>query len=273
MREPRTFRLLTLNLQHGMPAVGSERVRQRPDLEILREAAAQIAEIDADVVALQEVDKLQRRSGRVDQTAVLAEALGLPHARFAAEFAGSATGVRRPAWPSDKAGRPGYGVALLSRYPVDSWHVRPLRGAGLRLRRGDRLGFSVAGVYPVIDPGRVCLAAVVRTPAGQVSVGVTHLSVDPPTARRQLRTSVAALRSLPGPRVLAGDLNLGPDDVAEAGLTALAAGRTFTNYRPRTQIDHVLGEGAVTAGGPARAHHLDISDHAGLSVDLVVHGD
>lgn len=265
------LRLLTLNIQHGMPAVGSPRVRLRPDLEILRDAAAQIARIDADVVVVQEVDKLQRRSGTVDQTAVLAAELGMPHARFAAEFAGSATGLRRPAWPSDAPVRPGYGVALLSRVSVRSWHVRPLRGAGLRLRRGDRVGFSVAGVYPVIDPGRVCLAAVLDTPAGPLTVGVAHLSVDPPTAHRQLRTAVDVLRTLPGPRVLAGDLNLGPDDVAATtGMTALAAGKTFTNFRPRTQIDHVLGEGPVAAAGPATVHHLDVSDHAGLSVDLLL---
>ncbi|MHB1289208.1 endonuclease/exonuclease/phosphatase family protein [Georgenia sp.] len=266
-----TVRLLTLNLQHVMPAAATPRVRQRPDREILREAAAQIAEIDADVVVLQEVDKFQRRSGSVDQTAAFAADLGLPYVRFAAEFAGSATGVRRPAWPSDAPGRPGYGVALLSRIPVGTWHVRPLRGAGLRLRRGGRIGFAISGVLPVIDPGRVCLAAVLRTPAGPLTVGVTHLSVDPPTAQRQLRTAVAALRSLPGPRVLAGDLNLAPEVVAAtSGLVALAVGKTFSNVRPRTQIDHILGEGPVAAAGPARVHHLAVSDHAGLSVDLRV---
>ena len=39
-------------------------------------------EIDADVIGLQEVDRFQPRSGGVDQTAVVADALGAEHWRF-----------------------------------------------------------------------------------------------------------------------------------------------------------------------------------------------
>ena len=53
-----------------------------------------------------------------------------------------------------------------------------------------------------------------------------------------------------------------------SGLAALASAPTFTNRRPRRQLDHVLGDG-VLAAGPGRAHHLAVSDHAGLGVDVV----
>ena len=66
------MRLLTLNLQHALPARGSARQGQHAGRAALVEAAAEIAATSADVVLVQEVDKGQRRSGRVDQAAVLA---------------------------------------------------------------------------------------------------------------------------------------------------------------------------------------------------------
>jgi endonuclease/exonuclease/phosphatase family metal-dependent hydrolase len=203
----------------------------------------------------------------VDQAALLAHALGLPAHRFAAALAGSASGLSVRARRSDGPGR-AFGVALLSRFPVRSWHVLPLRGSGLRLRRGDQLGWSLGGWYPMFDESRVCLAAVLSTPDGPLTVAVTHLSTIPEVAHGQLARCAAAVASLPGPRVLGGDLNLEPDAVDLPGWTSLATARTFTNARPRTQLDHLLGDG-VEAAGPARAHHLTISDHAGLSVDVV----
>ncbi|WP_448073571.1 endonuclease/exonuclease/phosphatase family protein [Georgenia yuyongxinii] len=262
------LRLLTVNLQHALPAVGSPRVGRQADGVSLTEAAAQLRAIDADVVLAQEVDRHQPRSGRVDQAAVLARELDLRHHRFAASRGGSATGLarrpRRTAVPG-----PAYGVALLSRHPVRSWHVLRLRGGAFRLRRGaDQLGWSLGGWFPQVDAGRVCLAAVVETPGGVLTVAVTHLSVFEDVARRQLARCVGALATLPGPRVLGGDLNLPPAAVAEVtGWTALAVAPTFTNVRPRTQLDHLLGDG-VSPTGAGQAHHLTISDHAALSAEV-----
>lgn len=262
------LRLLTLNLQHGLPAVGSPRNGQPAGAETLAAAAAEIAAVGADVVLLQEVDRNQARSGRVDQAALLAGALGLRAHRFAAALAGSASGLHVRARRSD-AGR-GFGVALLSRFPVRSWHVLPLRGTGLRLRRGgDLLGWSLGGWFPAFDESRVCLAAVLRTPDGPLTVAVTHLSTIPDVAGAQLARSAAAVATLPGPRVLGGDLNLPPHAVALPGWTALASARTFSNARPRMQLDHLLGDG-VAAAGPGQAHHFSISDHAGLSADIAL---
>ena len=71
--------------------------------------------------------------------------------------------------------------------------------------------------------------------------------------------------------MLGGDLNLPPDAVALPGWTALASAPTFSNARPRMQLDHLLGDG-VAAAGPGQAHHFSISDHAGLSVDVALAG-
>src|SRR5689334_5448742 len=74
-------RLATFNLLHGRSlsdgAVHAERV------------AAAVSELDADVLALQEVDRAQPRSGLLDLTVIAAEALGAPTHRFAAAVAGT----------------------------------------------------------------------------------------------------------------------------------------------------------------------------------------
>lgn len=255
------MRVATANIQHGHPLVGG------PDSA--DQLVRAVGEVEADVLALQEVDVGQARSGRVDQTAVVANALGLRWSRFAAEFAGSVRGIRRRPVPSSVPGRPGYGVALLSRWPVRSWHIRPLTPGPVRVKRRTGRGWQVAGRFVHVDPARVLLAAVVAGPAGPVSIGCTHLSVDPPTARRQLAESAWALRTLPGPHLLLGDLNLEPDDVARVtGLTSLAVAHTFTSWRPRRQLDHVLAGPGLRATGSARAQRLAVSDHLVLSVDV-----
>lgn len=257
------LRVLTLNLQHGRAAAPDA---PRPDAASL---AAAVAGLEADVVALQEVDKGQARSSGVDQAPVVAAELGMPWVRFAAEFAGSERGLRRRPRPAHVPGGPGYGVALLSRFPVTSWHVRPLRPGPTRVLPRTNAGWAVAGRYVRVDPARVCLAAVILTPQGPVSVACTHLSVDGPTARRQLAESAWALRTLPGPHVLLGDLNLPGEDVeAVTGMRRLAVAETFTARRPRWQLDHVLAGPGVDAAGPAEVRRLAISDHLALGVDL-----
>lgn len=256
------MRVVTVNIQHGHPLAGGPGSAAR--------LALAVADVCADVLALQEVDKGQARSGQDDQTAVVAEALAMPWSRFAAEFAGSERGLRRRAVPAHVPDRAGYGVALLSRWPVVSWHVRPLRPGPTRVPRRTGRGWHVLGRYVRVDPPRVLLAAVLRTPSGPVTVGCTHLSVDPPTARRQLAECAWALRTLPGPHLLLGDLNLEPADAAQVtGMTLLAEAHTFTAARPRRQLDHVLAGPGLRAGGAATTARLPISDHLALAVDVV----
>ncbi|MFD1716333.1 endonuclease/exonuclease/phosphatase family protein [Georgenia deserti] len=257
------MRVLTLNVKHFLPAATAADAGSRASRRTVRRAAAEIAELAPDVVLLQEVDKRHPRSGGVDQAGALAGALGMRH-RFAANLVFGPAGLAVPA-PRSEVSR-GYGLALLSRYPVRSWHVRPLRGSGLR-----RVGpwWTARGWWPDVD--RVFLAGVLLTEVGPVSVGVAHLSVMVDTARGQLATCLDSMRTLPGPALLGGDLNLPPSRVAPlaTGYSSLATAHTFTNARPRKQIDHLLGAGLV-ADGPGRAHHFSVSDHAGLSADVTL---
>lgn len=248
-------RLLTLNLQRGLGRDGGT-----SDAASL---AAAFGDVEADVAALQEVDRGQPRSDGLDQAPVVADALGLAHVRFAATLAGD---VRRgprtsPARWGEAAG-PAYGLAIASRWPITAWFVRPLP----RLRR--RHPVLRAG-RPALrdDEPRGALAAVLQTPDGPLAVVSTHLSLLAPVAAWQLRALLRAARTLPAPTVVAGDLNLDPWAVRPLARDWYRPGAlTFPAHAPRRQIDHVLVRGARVA--TATDVDLPISDHRGLLVRL-----
>ena len=77
-----------------------------------------IASLDADVLALQEVDRDQPRSGGADLTAIAADAMGAVEHRFEPALQGTPRSTWVPATSDERPGGPAYGIALLSRYPV-----------------------------------------------------------------------------------------------------------------------------------------------------------
>jgi endonuclease/exonuclease/phosphatase family metal-dependent hydrolase len=103
-----------------------------------------------------------------------------------------------------------------------------------------------------------------------VTAATTHLSFVPGWNVRQLRRVVRAMRALPGPRVLLGDLNL-PARVAGvvSGWRVAARLPTYPSPVPRIQLDHVLVDPEFTARlGPASTPPTAISDHRPLVVDV-----
>jgi endonuclease/exonuclease/phosphatase family metal-dependent hydrolase len=255
-------RLATFNVLHGRSIddglVTADRFR------------AAVAAVDADVVGLQEVDLDQPRSGGLDLTALAAEALGAPEHRFAAAVVGTPGEAFRPAGPefaSGGDGEPQYGVALISRLPVLRWLIHRLPAAPTRSP------VPVGGrVILLPDEPRVLLAAVVETAHGPVTVATTHLSFVPGWNVRQLRRSVRALRALPGPRVLLGDLNL-PAGVARvvSGWRVAARLPTYPSPAPKIQLDHVLVDPAFpTWTRAASTPATGVSDHRPLVVDLEI---
>lgn len=257
------MRLATFNLLHG----------RSPHDGVVRgdRVAAAVAELDADVLGLQEVDRAQPRSGLLDLTAIAAQALGADEHRFVAAVVGTPGQSWAPWEPGAAPGEPHYGIALLSRYPVLRWQITRLPAAPVRSPvyvpgRG-------GGLLLLRDEPRVVLAAVVDAPGGQVTVATTHLSFVPGWNVRQLRAVVRALRALPAPRVLLGDLNL-PAAVVRAatGWRALARQPTYPSRAPRAQLDHVVADprgahllgSVVSVGTPL----LAVSDHRPLVVQL-----
>jgi endonuclease/exonuclease/phosphatase family metal-dependent hydrolase len=230
---------------------------------------AAIAALDADVVGLQEVDLDQPRSGGLDLAALAADALGAVAHRFAAAVVGTPGVAFRAAGTPPADGEPQYGVALVSRFPVRRWLVHRLPAAPTRapVPVGGRVVF-------LPDEPRVLLAAVLDTPHGPVTAATTHLSFVPGWNVRQLRRVVRALRALPGPRVLLGDLNL-PAQVARvvSGWQVAARMPTYPSPLPRIQLDHVLVDpDAGVRIGRAGTPLTGVSDHRPLFVDVELRG-
>jgi endonuclease/exonuclease/phosphatase family metal-dependent hydrolase len=254
-------RLATFNLLHGRSlsdgTVHADRV------------AAAVADLDADVLGLQEVDRAQPRSGMLDLTAIAAEAMHAPVHRFAAAVVGTPGETWQP-WRSDDDNRhPLYGIALISRYPVVRWQITRLPGAPIR----SPVLLAPGRVALLKDEPRVLLAAVVQTPGGPVTVATTHLSFVPGWNLRQLRHAVRALRALPAPRVLLGDLNMPAAAVrAVSGWRPLARAATYPSPSPRAQLDHVLADprGAAALGRVIQVltPRPAVSDHRPLVVHL-----
>lgn len=254
------MRLATWNVFHGRnPADGV--------VDAARLARA-VVDLDVDVLALQEVDRGQPRSGLVDVTELAAGAMGAVEARFVPTVVGDPAGQWRAAGARDMGlTRDGYGVALLSRYPVRSWHVLRLAAAPLV-----RMPIPVPGVRQVLwlrDEPRAVLAATLTTPAGPMTVACTHLSFVPGVNAVQLRRAVRWLRGLPGPQVLMGDLNLPAPVVAPlTGARLLARVTTYPPERPLWQVDHVLALGALPRVRGVSTPRPPVSDHVPVVVDL-----
>jgi endonuclease/exonuclease/phosphatase family metal-dependent hydrolase len=124
-------------------------------------------------------------------------------------------------------------------------------------------------VMMVDEEPRAAVIAQVHTPPGALTVANTHLSFVPGWNRRQLRRLVHDLRGLPGPRLLAGDLNLTPAAVHRwSGMRRLAAAATFPAPAPNRQLDDILTDDAGLRGGAVEAELMPISDHRPLVVDV-----
>jgi endonuclease/exonuclease/phosphatase family metal-dependent hydrolase len=251
-------RVVSFNILHGH-SLHDDRV------DVDRFAAA-IGELDADILALQEVDCDQPRSANTDLTAVAAEAMGAVDSRFVAALSGTPGLTWMAATGDEQPGSAAYGIALLSRYPVRSWQT-------LRL---PRVSFRIPTYLPgprkfavVREEPRVAMAALIETPLGAVTVANTHLSFVPGLNVLQLRRLRRDLAALSGPVLLAGDLNLtGPHPGRITGYRALCHQSTFPIDAPTQQLDHLLANRHFGDQAVCSTRRLPISDHRALIADF-----
>jgi endonuclease/exonuclease/phosphatase family metal-dependent hydrolase len=252
------MRVATFNILHGR-TVGAD-----VDVDRLRSS---VKRLDPDVLALQEVDLEQDRSGRADLTAVAAEAMGAVAHRFVAAISGTPGATWMAATGAEQPGTAGYGISLLSRFPALSWQV-------LRLPRIPfRFPMYLPGpnrVAIVDEEPRAAVIAQLDTPLGPVTVANTHLSFVPGWNRRQLHRLARDLRGFPGPHILVGDLNLTAPAVARmTRMRPLGQRATFPADKPVRQLDHVLTDDAGLTVRSCDTPLMPISDHRPLVMDVV----
>ena len=227
------LRFMTYNIKHG-------------ELSSLDSIASVIRGQAPDLVALQEVDVLTNRSGKVDQAARLGQLTGMHHAFV-------------PSLLSYDGGQ--YGLAVLSRYPIRSSQRIPLRSAAEQ---------RVLGLVEVeLDATHV------------VPVAVTHFGTTGATERLNQADDVkAALAGKPW-ALLGGDLNASP---SESGITSLKAlltdawtrggsgnGYTHDASFPTRRIDYIfLGSGWTSPVTAAVVGATSQSDHRPVVATLIL---
>src|SRR5204862_3667471 len=116
---------------------------------------------------------------------------------------------------------------------------------------------------PSAGEPRVAIVARVSVDGVGLSVGATHLSFRRGEGAPQLEVLLRALAERDGPRLLLGDLNIGPEVVVPAvmaaGYTVAPTEATFPAGAPRARIDYVAVSGleVVSASTP----FVGTSDH------------
>ncbi|MGZ5390405.1 MAG: endonuclease/exonuclease/phosphatase family protein [Mycobacterium sp.] len=252
------MRMATFNILHGR-SVHDGLVHRVRLVDAIRQ-------LDPDILALQEVDLDQPRSGMADLTAVAAVAMAAESHRFVAAISGTPGATWMAATGREQPGTAAYGIALLSRFPVDDWQVVRLPRIPMKfpmyLRGPNR-------VQVVNEEPRAAVVARLDTPVGPLTVANTHLSFVPGWNRRQMRLLMRDLRGFPGPHVLMGDLNMAPSRVGRlSGLRALGEAPTFPSDVAETQLDHILTDDDGLRVDSCSAPRLPISDHRALVVDI-----
>ncbi|MEN8774904.1 MAG: endonuclease/exonuclease/phosphatase family protein [Akkermansiaceae bacterium] len=201
------LRLLAYNIHHGEGMDGK--------LDLARIAKV-IADEDPDLVALQEVDKVTKRSESIDQAAELAKLLKMNY-RFG-KFMDYMGGE--------------YGMAVLSRFPIKKTVIHKLpRGA---------------------EP-RIALEVIVKSPKwpGQFSfVGIHNDWIKEPLRVKQIEVLQAGLKDRKHPVILAGDFNAEPKSdslmkLENDGWKMLRKGRknTWSASEPKVEIDFFFAKG------------------------------
>lgn len=237
------LRVATINFQHGHPT------------ERIDAALRQIAELEADVLLMQEMDNGLARSEFAHQARIVAARASMEHFALVPSRSRLKTIFRGEA-PSTSIGDLGSGIAICSRHPMVSVTAYDLPTTrSLILWKNWR---------PHIDQPRQLLVARLATPAGKVTVACTHLSWLWGQAEVQMRRIEKILDTWPGPRLLGGDFNRRS---SPSSMPVLAEEHTFPASDPDRQIDYLVGD---LIPRESRAVRLAVSDHLALVADLDV---
>lgn len=268
------MRITSWNLLHAQ-AIPPD--KEADNLALLRE---QISKLQSDLIGLQEVDYLLARSGGHNQVGEIATMMGAAHWAFAPSLMGSPDDDWQNLNASDEKivtdksqiAPPGYGIGIVSKIPVRSWHRLEFKGSPI----GVFMAFPVDGklkyVY-VRDHPRSALAGVLEN--GWLVIN-THLSFVPLFNFAQLtkikRWAFTLGVTDPAKILIMGDMNI-PFALFVRGLKwhSLATLRTFPSWYPKLQIDFFLSQGLRAKDVRHITYpHAGISDHLPLQIEIDV---
>jgi endonuclease/exonuclease/phosphatase family metal-dependent hydrolase len=213
--ETETMRVLCYNIHYGQ---GNDGVY---DLQRLADV---INRAKPDLVALQEVDVVVKRSGRVHQLRELAKLTGL-QARYG---------------PTQHYQGGLYGNAVLTRYPILDVHIQPLPYTDAT---------AALTTYP-----RAAIAVTVKTPGGQplrfISTHFQHNLADDRIAEAKAINKLFVDDTM-RVSILAGDMNATPDSepikiLQQKWTNAIdaQAAPSAPSKNPRSRIDYVFFRGS-----------------------------
>ena len=198
--------------------------------------ATHIRQSGADVVCLQEVDRGAARSDRVDMTARLSEAAGLPYHYFIKirDFQGGE-----------------YGTAILSCYPITE---------------------SATFNYPVriATQGTSCGYVVLDVEGTPVTLFNTHLSVENEESNTETLCCLGDILALHnrqrGKLLCCGDFNTSPEKVSRFLPWVKLAHNGLHTYADRS-IDHILYTGDITV---ENTYTMDTKSDGATDHDMVI---
>ena len=241
-----------------------------------------ISDIAPDILGAQEVDYFLQRSARQNQIGEMAQGAGAAYWAFAPALIGDPDGKWRKLTSADPAvitgtsplAEPGYGIGIVSKIPVISWHRMELKSAPFGLPMpfpSSQTGVGKIKWLYIKDHPRCALAAVLES--GWLIIN-THLSFLPIYSYLQLLKVKRWSRTLPisdkSKIIIMGDLNSPLAFLARGvGWNSLIKEKTFPSWGAKFQMDYILSQKIASEDiFPQPASFSGISDHLPLTIDI-----
>ena len=285
------LRILSWNILHGeqIPLAGKLLTEQWKNNLIT--SAHEIAQsLKADFIGLQEVDLNQNRSGNLNQTKIIAEAMGLKNWAFIPTLIGtpgekwkkvneknppiiaSDLSINSSAAKLNNSTLTSYGIGFATNQEIKKIHYKFLGRSriGMPLLIPSEKKSGAKFIY-VQDEPRVAL--IVELENG-LTITTTHLSFAPGVNIFQLKKLSNFLKTIPGRHVLTGDLNLPADLPAKlsavtGGWDSLIKQNTYPSWQPKIQFDYLLAN-KVSGFSAKKLPQLKpiISDHIPIGAEI-----
>lgn len=228
------LRVVTYNIHHGAD------YQDTPSLDSI---TAVLADLDADIIALQEVDMNLPRSGRQKQAAELARRLNMGYVFGAAMHYGIGS----------------YGNAVLSRLSIAGYNTIPL---------------------PDPQEDRCCLQVNIQVGQDVLGFFAVHLGLNHQLRMQHLEQQVLpAVLRFPGAVILAGDFNATSSQPEIELITHYLTDsfhynsgnllNTFSSHKPMARIDYIFTNSSLQI---KRSYitSSDASDHFPVTAEMIL---